>query len=144
MKAQFEKKYKKQFEELQANILAYQDLLMIKELENNKLEKKLRESVQSDESESLKIQIKSLEDQLKVKQNEIGELEKTIKNSGLYFDEGLLSGKSSRTEMKRQVHTKIEQLNEFIRKEVSAEIHARYKEEITQIKLSELEKIKAL
>ena len=109
---------------------------MIKELEIKRLETKLRENTQSDDSETLKIQIRSLTEQLKIKQEEIGKLEMTISSAGLVFDEGDVSGMSARTKMKRHVYRKIEHLNEYIRKEVTDEIHARYEKEISQLMIN--------
>ena len=44
IKQQFDKLYKKQVQDLEANILAYQDLLMAKEIEMQRMQKELIES----------------------------------------------------------------------------------------------------
>ena len=50
IKSQFDKFYKRQIQDLEANILAYQDLLMAKEIEMQRIQKELIEKSSIDVS----------------------------------------------------------------------------------------------
>ena len=81
MKKQILKEFKKQITDLEANVLAYQDLLMTKELEIQKLEEKLRVTASVDES-PLKLTIESLQIQLKEKMTIIEDLRTGLGGNG--------------------------------------------------------------
>ena len=81
MKKQILKEFKKQITDLEANVLAYQDLLMTKELEIQKLEEKLRVTSSVDES-PLKLTIESLQIQLKEKMTIIEDLRSGLNSNG--------------------------------------------------------------
>ena len=73
IKVQFEKLYKKQIQELEANVLAYQDLLMTKELSIKKLEKDCIETTVPDTT-ALQVELSNLKMVLQEKLTLIEEL----------------------------------------------------------------------
>lgn len=135
IKDQFEKLFKKQIQDLEANILAYQDLLMTKEIKIKMLEQEALERSQVD-TNALTVEITNLKQVLQEKLQIIEELRQKV---GVDWcedhqsDDDLTSGTCTRAKMKRRVYKKIEHLNEFIRNEVTPEIHQRYAVEIESL-----------
>ena len=106
---------------------------MTKELVIKKLEKEALESAQVD-TNALQVELTNLKTVLQEKMTLIEELRA---QTGAGFcddhesDDELTHGSCTRTKLKRRVFKKIEHLNEFIRSEVTPEIHERYATEIS-------------
>lgn len=60
IKAQFSKLFKKQIQDLEANVLAYQDLLLVKEITIKRFEKDLMESKIENSHANLMVELKNL------------------------------------------------------------------------------------
>ena len=147
IKAQCEKLYKKQFQDLEANVLAYQDLLLTKELLIKRLEKEALEHQQSHDVVTMNAEIVTLKKVLEEKLQIIEELKR--KNAADHCvdhesDDELTSGAQTKNKLKRRVFKKIEHLNEYIRQEVTPEIHNRYAVEIKNLTERHFEEIDSL
>jgi len=120
---------------LEANILAYQDLLITKEFYIKKLEKEALEKDTFDKN-VLEVEIANLKRVLEEKLTIIEEL-RSKGNSDLcadhQSDDELTSGNCTRVKLNRRVFKKIEHLNKYIRNEVTPEIHDRYAVEIQNL-----------
>lgn len=136
IKEQFEKLFKKQLRELEANVLAYQDLLMTKEIRIRALEKDLIDATAANRT-ALEAEIEELKQTLELKLILIEDLKnhKTENRCDACYDsdDELTQGTCNKNKLKRRVFKKIEHLNEYIKKEVTPEIHSKYMGEIESL-----------
>ena len=136
IKKQVKKHYGKKFTELEANILAYQDLLMTKEMHIRDLNKKLNDCILSGKNQEkeqiklLNIKITSLVEQIERLKNG-DEADRCPDDHD--SDDELTHGQCNKNRLRRRVYKKIDQLHKYIESEVKPEIHARYTEQITDL-----------
>lgn len=132
---------------MEANVLAYQDLLLTKEMYIKRMEKELLDRENSDRTLHLQAEIHNLKKVLEEKLTLIEELR--TKGGGDWCadhdsDDELTAGTCTRAKLKRRVFKKIEHLNEQIRNEVMPEIHERYAVEIKALKEQHISEIEEL
>ena len=135
IKAQFDKLFKKQIQDLEANILAYQDLLMTKEILIKSLEQQLYEAINGD-VESLKKQIETISETLEDKIKIIEDYKQKFGKHDCKeheSDDELTKGECTRAKLKRRVFKKIEEVHDYVKNQVTPEIHEKYEGEIRRM-----------
>ena len=116
---------------MEGNILAYQDLLMVKEAKI----RELTELPTMDKSGILEIEVKRLVKEMEVKNLRISELEnkkfshEDFCNAHDSGDE-LTEGACTKSKLKRRVFKKVEQLNESIKNEIEPKIRKDFEEKL--------------
>ena len=119
-------------------MLAYQDLLLTKEITIKKFEREMMEREVDSKHAHLVAEIHNLKKVLEEKLRVIEELRAKQGNGEWCIDhdseDELTQGTCTRAKLKRRVFKKIEHLNEYIRNEVTPEIHERYAVEIAAMK----------
>jgi len=118
-------------------VLAYQDLLLTKEVMIKRMEKELLEREGDNKHSHLQAEVHNLKKVLEEKLTIIEELR--ARTGGDWCadhdsEDELTAGTCTRAKLKRRVYKKIEHLNEKIRNEVMPEIHERYAIEIKALK----------
>ena len=117
---------------MEANVLAYQDLLITKEVLIKKLENESRSKTHLDKI-ALQTEIANLKKLLEEKLTIIEELRSKGNTEWCddhHSDDELTSGTCTKARLQRLVFKKIEHLNEHINNVVTPEIHERYAVEI--------------
>jgi hypothetical protein len=141
IKKEVRAEFKKKIEELEANILAYQDLLMTKDAEISQLAERLRQSASGTDLEKIfieefKKQINDLECQIAVVKNKETDIGCDVKK-----DEGIREGNCTQDKLTLYVYKRIEDLNNDWEKR-SRQIHDQYEKamkEFTEKYLTEIE-----
>ena len=143
---QVNRRYKKEIEELEANVLAYQDLLICRDMLIQELEEDLNQGDKFDKKVLMET-IDKLKRDVEIKISVIEEYKRKERSDWCNdhdSDDELTKGTCTRDKLQRRVFKKIEHLNEYVRKEVAPEIHAKYAAEIFQMKDSHFSEIDAL
>ena len=128
-------------------MLAYQDLLLTKEVMIKRMERELLERESDNKHAHLQAEIYNLKKVLEEKLTIIEELR--AKSGGDWClehdsEDELTQGTCTRAKLKRRVFKKIEHLNEYIRNEVTPEIHERYAVEIQALSEKHLAEIEQM
>ena len=143
---QVHRRFKRDLEELEANVLAYQDLLICKDLTIGELEDDLNHGDRYDKK-VLQEEIVHLKEVIETKISVIEDLRRQKRMDQCEehdSDDELTKGTCTRSKLQRRVFKKIEHLNEYVRNEVTPEIHQKYAAEITEMKNSHFNEIDRL
>ena len=132
---------KRDISNLKANILAYQDLLVIKEAEIRTIQGSMSEYGQeggNNSDDKLRIELENIRELCREKIETIAKLEQALNKSqgpcNRDHDSGdeETNGNCSKEKLRKRVYRKVEHMNEVYEKRVE-EVHQRYKDEILQI-----------